>query len=320
MQYDIFISYSRKDRIIVDKYVQQLESLGYKVWIDRVGIYSGAQFKSALVQAIEESKVFVFFSSVASNDSKWTAKEIAIAINRNKHIFPIKLDNSHYNKDVEFDLVNLDFVNLSQKETETEEFEKLKRSLKNCIQPVSANTISSLENEKTNNIAKIISNINPFHPLINSAITFQLVLFVIFFLTFCWTLVFGCLAFYNNPQPSLFFLCAFLFLSVLATYKLKTLKSIWIGILAASDFFIVFYLCTIADFLYKNWDRLSNYSSSLPSSIRYRLLYFLGQDLGNHNFWGMHSYLLILVFIHICLMCLFLCLKKDGKSGWEHFK
>ena len=173
---------------------------------------------------------------------------------------------------------------------------------------------------KTTQITKNHSVDVPFHPFINSAITFQLVVFVILFLTFCWTLVGGCLAFYNNPQPSLFFLCAFLFLSIVATYKLKTLKSIWIGILAASDFFIVFYLCTIAGFLYNNWEKLSNYSLSLPTSIRYRLLYFLGQDLGNHNFCGMHSYLVILVFLHIGLMCLILCLKKDGKSGWQHFK
>ena len=290
------------------------------MWIDRTGIYSGDKFKSVLVQAIEDSHVFMFFSSKASNASAWTAKETAIAIDRNKHIIPIKLDDSHYNKDVEFDLINLDFVNFSNKESHFEEFEKLKTSLKTILQPFADKNDSSYHHNSE--IYKPIlkyGQVDTLHPLINSAITFQLVLFVVFFLTFCWTLMFGCLAFYNNPQPSLFFLCVFLLLSSFATYQLKSFKSIWIGILAASDFFIVFYLCTLADFLYKNWDRLSNYSSTLPSSIRYRLLYFLGQDLVNHNFWGMHTYLIILAFIHIGLMCMIFCLRKDGRSGWQNF-
>ena len=315
MAFDIFISYSRSDRKIVDYFVQQLTALGYHVWIDHSGIFSGSQFKSTIVQSIEDSQVFLFFSSEDSNASPWTTKEIAIAIDRNKRIIPVKLDNSRYNKDVEFDLIDLDFVDFSDKSLQREEVNKLKRTLNNYIQSNQSELTSSENASLSNSIT--IDNINSFHPLINSAITFQLVMFSIFFLTFLWTLTWGTLAFYNHPQQSLFFLCAFLLLSVIGTYKLKTHKSIWIGILAASDFFIVFYLCTIADFLYKNWNTLSNYSNALPSSIRYRLLYFLGQDLPYHSIWGMHSHLVILAFIHIGLMCLFMCLKKDGKSGWQ---
>ena len=115
MQYDIFISYSRKDKIIVESLVQEFESLGYRVWIDRTGIHSGVDFKSTIVQAIEDSQLFLFFSSKASNNSSWTSKEIGIAIDRNKLIIPIKLDNSRYNKNVEFDLINLDYIDFSNK-------------------------------------------------------------------------------------------------------------------------------------------------------------------------------------------------------------
>ncbi len=129
MEYDIFISYSRDDSAIVNTFVQQLEAAGYKVWIDKTGIYTGTRFKSVLVQAIEDSKVFLFFSSKGANASPWTAKEVAIAVDRKKTIIPIKLDSTRYNRDVEFDLIGLDYVDYLDKSNRNEEFNKLLRSL-----------------------------------------------------------------------------------------------------------------------------------------------------------------------------------------------
>lgn len=129
MEYDIFISYSRSDSRIVDSFVQRLESAGYKVWIDRAGVYSGSQFKSIIVQAIENSRVFLFFSSKDSNASPWTAKEIAIAVDRHKTIIPVKLDAARYNPEVEFDLINLDFVDYCNLTSRDRELNKLMRTL-----------------------------------------------------------------------------------------------------------------------------------------------------------------------------------------------
>ena len=53
MEHDIFISYSRKDTAIVDQFVDRLSEAGYRVWIDRDGIYSGDQFKAKIVRAIK---------------------------------------------------------------------------------------------------------------------------------------------------------------------------------------------------------------------------------------------------------------------------
>ena len=133
MEYDIFISYSRSDHAIVDTFVQRLESAGYKVWIDRTGVYSGSQFKSMIVQAIEDSMVFLFFSSKDSNSSPWTAKEIGIAVNRQKPIIPIKLDDTPYNRSVEFDLIDLDFVGYKNKSSREQECNKLMRTLENIL-------------------------------------------------------------------------------------------------------------------------------------------------------------------------------------------
>ena len=110
IKYDVFVSYSRKDKKTVMDFCEELTKAGISFWLDKNGISNGEQFKSVIVKAIEESAVFVFCSTVNSNASDWTAKEIGIAVARGKHIIPVKFDSSPYNKSVEFDLVNIDFV------------------------------------------------------------------------------------------------------------------------------------------------------------------------------------------------------------------
>lgn len=111
MEYDIFISYSRKDTAIVDQFVKRLTEAGYRVWIDRDGIYSGDQFKAKIVRAIKDSAIVLFFSSVNSNASDWTVKEISYSLKKSKTIIPVKLDDTEYEDSIDFDLVNIDFIN-----------------------------------------------------------------------------------------------------------------------------------------------------------------------------------------------------------------
>lgn len=125
MKYDIFVSYSRKDAKRVYEYVAFFESLGFTVWVDRSGIESGDAFRQVIVEAIEKSKLFIFFSSKNSNRSKWTSSEIAIAIEENKKIIPIKLDLSKYSPAVRMDLVGVDYVYDKQPEP----FKKIEQSL-----------------------------------------------------------------------------------------------------------------------------------------------------------------------------------------------
>lgn len=130
-KFNVFISYSRKDKRIVEEFCDIFSKSGITYWIDKVGIENGENFKSVIVKAIEDATVFVFFSSVNSNASQWTAKEIGIAVARKKTIIPIKLDNSPFNKDVEFDLVNLDILEYQNKNKQIQSIEKLLLSIKN---------------------------------------------------------------------------------------------------------------------------------------------------------------------------------------------
>lgn len=109
-EYDIFISYSRKDSKLVLGIANKLSECGYKVWIDQDGIESGDAFKSVIVKAIKKSNLFLFFSSKTANASIWTVKEVNMAVHLKRFIIPVKLDDTEYNDSLLFDLVGLDYV------------------------------------------------------------------------------------------------------------------------------------------------------------------------------------------------------------------
>lgn len=119
-KHSVFISYSRHDYVdeqneiipgnCISRIMEAFEKNGISYWIDKEGVYSGDEFKEVLTTAIENAQVFIFISSVSSNNSKWTAKEINVAVYEKKKIIPVLIDDSKYNKSVKLDLVGLDFI------------------------------------------------------------------------------------------------------------------------------------------------------------------------------------------------------------------
>ena len=163
-KYDIFISYSRHDTNIVNEIVSILEHEGFKIWIDKNGIESGDAFKRVIVEAIEQSSCVLFFSSIASNNSKWTAKEIGVAVYENKCIIPTLIDNSKYNPSVKFDLINLDYIDLSDIRNRPEAQKKLLNTLKSkCNKIIESINIDNTQSKPDNNISKP----SFFHKIIN---------------------------------------------------------------------------------------------------------------------------------------------------------
>ena len=135
MKYDIFISYSRKDFKVVSKIAQKVSDAGYSVWMDVDGIESGDEFKSKIAFAIKNSKLFLFFSSLASNKSEWTIKEVNYAVKKKIPIIPIRLDNADYNDSVDFELAGLDFIQYDDALGIDFVIQKLMRSLEKKVKP-----------------------------------------------------------------------------------------------------------------------------------------------------------------------------------------
>lgn len=123
-KYDVFISYSRRDyvdesyNVIPGNAIAEIQNVfdenGITYWSDKDGIYSGQEFIEIITGAIAESKMLIFISSKHSNESMWTAGEIFEALDGEKAIIPVKIDNSQYNKKFKLLIRPLDYIDYQE--------------------------------------------------------------------------------------------------------------------------------------------------------------------------------------------------------------
>lgn len=126
-RHKVFVSYSRKDSEKARGICGLLNEMKVPYWIDINGVFSGANFKEEIVNAISASELVLFLSSKDSNMSSNVAKEISIADKCEKVIIPVRLDSSPMNPKIEYDLAGIDFVDLFTFD------DKNVRKLKNAI-------------------------------------------------------------------------------------------------------------------------------------------------------------------------------------------
>lgn len=110
MKHDVFISYSRKDKLIVDEICELLNENGISFWRDVREIVPGSKFMGDIVDAIRRCKITLFISSENSNQSLYTAKEVAMAFNEGKYIIPYKIDHSSFSKNLELLFSDINFT------------------------------------------------------------------------------------------------------------------------------------------------------------------------------------------------------------------
>lgn len=97
MNYDVFISYRRKDAAEYARQIQlKLENYGYTVFLDHDELKDG-RFDQRIIDAIEGSKVFIalltpLYMSRCADAEDWVRKEIECAVKNNLHIVPINID------------------------------------------------------------------------------------------------------------------------------------------------------------------------------------------------------------------------------------
>ncbi len=111
-EFDVFISYSHQDKEMAEQICKLLDQYNISHWIDREGVRHGDDFKEDIVDAIIGSKILLFISSTNSNKSRNTVKEVGLAEKSNKVILPIRIDDSPYNKSLEYDLCNRHWLQL----------------------------------------------------------------------------------------------------------------------------------------------------------------------------------------------------------------
>jgi hypothetical protein len=84
-KFDVFLSYSSKDKIWVNRLKEALQNQGLKVWLDHDQIRPGELFAGVLERGLEESKAVALIVSPESMESGWVEEEYARVLSLVQH-------------------------------------------------------------------------------------------------------------------------------------------------------------------------------------------------------------------------------------------
>ena len=102
MKYDVFISYSHKDKQTADAVCAKLEQQGIRCWYAPRDIAPGAEWASAIIEAIESCRAFVLIFTDYSNASPQVLREITAAVDKELPIIPYKLTETTPSKGMQY--------------------------------------------------------------------------------------------------------------------------------------------------------------------------------------------------------------------------
>ncbi|MEL6331917.1 MAG: TIR domain-containing protein [Cyanobacteria bacterium J06626_26] len=112
---DVFLSYSEKDRILMDRLRQALMREGLTTWINRTDIQVGGDFEASINKGIEEASRMVYLISPDSLASKYCQQELDYARQLNKQIIPLLMRPVDLDQ-VSDDLRAIQFINFVNKD------------------------------------------------------------------------------------------------------------------------------------------------------------------------------------------------------------
>ena len=108
--YKAFISYSRKDKPVIMRYVDLLRHYGVDVWIDESGINASSDWAEQIVHGITHCDIFIVFLSGSSINSENVRKEIGLAASMHKKILPFKIQDVEIPPALLYHLNSLHFI------------------------------------------------------------------------------------------------------------------------------------------------------------------------------------------------------------------
>ena len=135
MAHDVFISYSSKDKLIADAICARMEQNGIRCWYAPRDIAPGDSWMTAIMTAIESTKILILVFTGNSNESSQVLREINQAVKTAKIIIPFKLKDIEPNKDI---LYLLDVVHWLDafSDPQEESINQLVRQVKGLLMPI----------------------------------------------------------------------------------------------------------------------------------------------------------------------------------------
>ena len=93
MPYDVFISYSNKDKTVADAVVAKLELLRIRCWIAPRDVPLGEPWEDAIVDGIDACNTMVLVFSAEANASKQVRDEVSYAFNQDRIVIPFRVED-----------------------------------------------------------------------------------------------------------------------------------------------------------------------------------------------------------------------------------
>jgi TIR domain/F5/8 type C domain len=98
----VFISHSSADRAIAERLCTYLERNGVGCWIAPRDVTPGKNYGAAIIDAIDECRVFVLILSSHSNKSRQVVREVERAASTDSVILPFRIEDVQPSRDIAF--------------------------------------------------------------------------------------------------------------------------------------------------------------------------------------------------------------------------
>jgi len=107
----VFISHSHSDANDANSICKIIEKQGISCWMAPRDVRPGENFGDEIINGIESCKAMIILVSDQSNNSNHVRKEIELAIDQGKSIFPIRIQNIEPEKKLKYLLTGIQWVN-----------------------------------------------------------------------------------------------------------------------------------------------------------------------------------------------------------------
>jgi hypothetical protein len=102
MAFDVFISYSSKDKATADGTCAALEAAGIRCWIAPRDVRPGAEYAAAIIDAIDSCRLMVLIFSSNANASRQIPRELERAASKGVPIVPMRIEEIMPTKSMEY--------------------------------------------------------------------------------------------------------------------------------------------------------------------------------------------------------------------------
>lgn len=129
MSYEVFISYSGKDKAVAETVLTKLEANGINCWIAPRDILEGTEYARAIIGAIRECPIMIFIFSEISNNSQFVMRELDSAVDESMKIIPFRIEEVQPSDSIKFYIKAVNWLDAFP-EPKDEHFEILVQTVK----------------------------------------------------------------------------------------------------------------------------------------------------------------------------------------------